>query len=372
MFGNYYRGRRVFLTGHTGFKGGWLSSWLARLGAEVIGYSLPATPTPNLHGLLPSATWQREVLADVLEEGRLEREMIAAQPEVVFHLAAQPLVRLSYREPIRTLAVNAMGTAQVLEAVRALQRPCVVVIVTTDKCYENREQDYAYHEGDPMGGHDPYSVSKACAELVTRAWTRSYFLPGQGISVATARAGNVIGGGDYALDRIVPDCVRALARGESIEVRNPLAVRPWQHVLESVSGYLWLGAVMARPELAPSWQAARREGEAAAFNFGPSPESIRSVRDLVEQVVVTWPGLWHAPPVEGGPHEAKLLSLSIEKAARELAWHPVWDFNSAVRATVEWYRVRSQAGAESAWVLLSEQIKLYQETAQRQAMAWAR
>lgn len=331
MFDGFYSGKRVLVTGHTGFKGAWLSFWLARLGAKVHGLALAPHTDPNLHDLIQPGTFERELVCDVCDVGALQKAIRESRPEVVFHLAAQPIVRLSYTEPLSTLQTNTLGTAHVLEAVRLAAVNCVTVCVTSDKCYENREWEFAYRENDPMGGHDIYSMSKGAVELVVAAWNRSFFQPNPGLGpVVTVRAGNVIGGGDYAADRIVPDCIRALKDGQPIQVRNPAAVRPWQHVLDCLSGYLWLAARLAAE--------GKQSRIASPFNFGPEPSARQPVRRLVNEILRHWPGRWTDASQAGSVHEAGLLSLSIEKAGAWLGWYPVWDFEEAVKRTVVWYR----------------------------------
>lgn len=323
-----FAGRTVLVTGHTGFKGSWLCEWLLLLGARVTGFSLPPPTQPALFdqlGLRPRLT---HLEGDIRDPAAVAHAVRATAPDFVFHLAAQPLVRLSYREPVQTYAVNVLGTAHVLDALRAAGRPCVFVGVTTDKCYENREWLHAYREEDPLGGYDPYSSSKAAAELVIAAYRRS-FLQGAGIRVASARAGNVIGGGDRAEDRIVPDCMRALDRGETIVVRNPHATRPWQHVLEPVGGYLALASALAG--------SAEPAALASAFNFGPALESNRDVRALVTEILRHRPGAWRDESDPHAPHEANRLNLAVDKAFHLLGWRPVWTFERAIAETVRWY-----------------------------------
>lgn len=328
--GAVFAGRRVLVTGHTGFKGSWLSYWLTTLGADVTGYALEPPTEPSLFEALGLDGLVRHVVADVRDEERLARELAGANPEVVFHLAAQPIVRESYVQPRTTFDANVMGTVNLLEAVRAGDTVAATVVVTSDKCYRNREDGRPFVEDDAMGGRDPYSASKGCVELVTAAYSASFFAVGAS-AVATARAGNVIGGGDWASDRIVPDCVRALTADQPVVVRNPGAVRPWQHVLEPLAGYLLLG------------EALLRDGDAAAgaWNFGPAPDDgALTVRWVVERFIEEWgAGSWVAP--EGGevqPHEARLLSLDSAKARARLGWAPVWDSAEAVRRSAEWYR----------------------------------
>jgi len=364
MFRGYYDGTSVLVTGHTGFKGGWLSLWLSELGAKVHGVSLPAPTKPSFHELLPPDVFASQTECDIRDLRRLGEAVIRARPRVLFHLAAQPLVRRSYAEPMETLETNVLGTANILEAVRRAELPCVVVVVTSDKCYENREWNYAYRENDPLGGHDVYSMSKAAAELVAQAWNKSFFLPDEKLGpVVTARAGNVIGGGDYAEDRLVPDCVRSLMAGKPIAVRNPDAVRPWQHVLESLSGYLWLGARVGRE--------GKTSEAAAAFNFGPEPAARQPVRRLVEEILKVWPGSWTDASDPGSPHEAKLLSLSVEKAAAVLGWSPVWGFKEAIGRTVSWYYERHARRNPDMAGYSRGQIEMYWADAAAKGLRWA-
>ncbi len=339
-FGGAYAGRRVFVTGHSGFKGSWLSSWLLALGAEVTGYALEPPTQPSLFEAAGLSTQVRHVVADVRDPEALEREILAARPEVVFHLAAQPIVRESYTRPRETFETNVMGTVNLLEAVRRCPSVGAVVVVTSDKCYRNRDDGERFGEDDPLGGRDPYSASKACEDLVGAAYGTS-FLRDRGVVVATARAGNVIGGGDWAPDRLVPDCVRALVAGVPVGVRSPDAVRPWQHVLEPLSGYLLLAA-----------RALEDDAElAGAWNFGPAPDdSGLPVSWVVERFVEEWgAGAWlRVPDVTDGPHEARHLDVASDKAARELCWAPAWGSLEAVRRTAEWYKRFFSSPAEAA------------------------
>lgn len=329
------RGRNVFVTGHTGFKGSWLCLWLEQLGATITGYALPPSTQPSNF----EASRVLECLhdfheADIRDLDALSNALVAAKPDVIFHLAAQPLVRESYRNPAETFATNVQGTVNVLEAVRRLGRPCAVVLATSDKCYENREQARPFREEDRLGGHDPYSASKAAAEIVAASYRQSFFAPEKvqqhGVLLATVRAGNVIGGGDWSRDRIVVDIVESLRDGMPVAVRHPEAVRPWQHVLEPLSGYLLLAARMMEtrdPMLAGAW------------NFGPRAEGHVCVRELVEMFLEDWgSGTWCAVPQVSALLEAGVLHLSIKKAARELGWLPRWGVREAVARTARWYK----------------------------------
>jgi CDP-glucose 4,6-dehydratase len=330
VFSNAFRGRRVLVTGHTGFKGAWLTEWLLSLGAEVVGLALDPDTTPSLFEQLGLAGRIRHVVGDVRSAETVQRVVDEAQPEFLFHLAAQPLVRRSYREPSYTWATNVLGTINVLESLRTVQQPCMAVMITTDKCYENREWIYGYREIDPLGGHDPYSSSKAAAELAIASWRRSFFGAAHPCRVASVRAGNVIGGGDWSEDRIVPDAIRALSRGEPIRVRNPGATRPWQHVLEPLGGYLSIAAALAQ-----------KPGDTrldSAFNIGPDHEANRPVRDLVEAMLTHWSGEWHDESIPNAPHEAGLLHLDNAKIRSTIGWAPRWTFAEAVKRTVSWYR----------------------------------
>ncbi|HET8542005.1 MAG TPA: CDP-glucose 4,6-dehydratase [Anaeromyxobacter sp.] len=358
-----YAGKRVLVTGHTGFKGGWLAIWLEQLGAEVTGYALAPDPMPSLFLAAGVERACRHLVADVRDLARLRAVVHEAAPDVVFHLAAQPLVRLSYEQPVATIETNVLGTAHVLEALRLEGRPCAAVVVTSDKCYENREWLWGYREDEPMGGHDVYSASKGAAELVVASYRRSFFPPDRldrhGIAVASARAGNVVGGGDWARDRIVPDAIAALAERRPIPVRNPDGVRPWQHVLEPLGGYLLLGARLAAGE-----PAAARARWCEAWNFGPRPEDARPVREVVEAVVGAWGGgRWEDRRDPAAPHEAGLLRLSIEKAQARLGWTPRWGFAETFRRTVEWYRAfHAGASREELAGLCVRQIEEYLES----------
>lgn len=321
-----YRGKRVLVTGHTGFKGSWLCLRLLRAGASVCGYALaPRTPRDNfvLAGL---ATHLDHHEGDIRSAGDLTKVAQSFRPEIAFHLAAQPLVKVSYANPLDTFAVNVHGTATVLDVLRGIATCQAVVVMTSDKCYENQEWLWGYREEDRLGGHDPYSASKAAAEIVAAAYRRSFYIP-SGRGLATARAGNVIGGGDWSPDRLIPDCIRSLERGDPVVLRHPNATRPWQHVLEPVGGYLRLGAALLLDSLSCS----------EAWNFGPDPACEYTVQQVVEMVVMNWgTGQWKLE-TSNSIHEAGLLSLDISKARRRLGWRPVWDAPRAVAETVRWY-----------------------------------
>jgi CDP-glucose 4,6-dehydratase len=362
LFAGAYAGRRVFVTGHTGFKGSWLVAWLLRLGADVTGYALDPPTTPSLFEELGLAGRIRHIVADVRDLDALRASMVDARPDVVFHLAAQPLVRFGYAEPVATFATNIMGTVNVLEAVRACAGVRAVVNVTSDKCYENHETVRPYAETDPMGGFDPYSSSKGCSELVTAAYRRSFFAAPDAAVIASARAGNVIGGGDWAADRIVPDCVRALTAGQPVLVRNPEAVRPWQHVLEPLSGYLWLAARML----------AKGRAFEGGWNFGPDPSDVVPVSRVADAIVTGWgSGSWLVPEsAVPQPHEAGLLLLDISKARTGLGWRPVWDTGRALATTAAWYSAR-HADVADVPALVEADIESYSAEAQAAGTAWA-
>jgi len=385
MFGDVYAGRRVFVTGHTGFKGTWLTLWLLDLGAEVTGYALGPPTEPSLFEAAGIGVADAErargagrftdLRADVRERRALGQALEMAAPEIVFHLAAQPLVRRSYAEPHLTYETNVMGTVNLLEEVRALaaagRGPRALVNVTSDKCYENAETGHAHVEGDPLGGFDPYSSSKGCSELVTAAYRQSFFSEPGMPRVASARAGNVIGGGDWGEDRILPDCARALSAGVPVEVRNPGAVRPWQHVLESLSGYLWLGANLWRGTVEASDEAGAFDG---AWNFGPGAECNVTVREVVELFTNAWGGgEWRpAPGAAQLPHEAGLLVLDAGKAERELGWRAAWSVVDAVGAAARWYaEFYRGAGPDALLTHCRADIAAYCDAAARSGAAWA-
>jgi CDP-glucose 4,6-dehydratase len=353
IFEKTYKGKKVLLTGHTGFKGSWMLAWLHQLGAGVRGYALSPENKNGLYCLIQGDKLCDSVIADIRDKEKLHETIRDFQPDFIFHLAAQPLVRRSYEMPLYTFEVNINGTAHLLEAMRDLQKPCSAVIITTDKVYENKESGYAYKETDKLGGYDPYSASKAAAEIVVSSYRDSFFnannFDKHRKAVATARAGNVIGGGDWAKDRIVPDIVRALQVSEPIIVRNPKAVRPWQHVLEPVSGYLLLGARLAEnpTEYADAW------------NFGPNSNDVLTVKEIVEEVIRVWgKGEYTTPHLNEQPHEAGLLNLDITKTVNKLHWKPKMDSVKAILQTVMWYK---NASPENAAQLTLQQIEQYQQ-----------
>lgn len=352
MTPEFWRGRKVLLTGHTGFKGSWLSLWLADLGARVTGFALQPPTEPSLFEQARVAEVVDSRHGDIRDYAVLLEALREAAPEIVVHMAAQPLVRYSYANPIETYATNVMGTVHLLEAVRAVPSVRAVLIVTSDKCYENREWLWGYREDEPMGGYDPYSSSKGCAELVTSAYRRSFFSADGGqVAVASARAGNVIGGGDWAQDRLIPDMLRGFCDGRPVVVRNPLAVRPWQHVLEPLAGYLTLAQALVErgPAFAEGW------------NFGPSDDDVHSVQWIADRLVALWGegASWELDRA-AQPHEAAHLKLDSSKARARLGWRPRWPLELAMRHIVEWQRAML-GGADMRQVTLN-QIRNYQST----------
>lgn len=332
-----FRGQRVFLTGHTGFKGSWLTMWLNQLGAQVYGYSLAPPSNPSLFSALALEDVVDHTHGDVTSLEDVRAALRRARPSFVFHLAAQPLVRASYAEPLATIHTNVYGSACVLEAIRLEGIPCTVVVVTSDKCYENTDSLWGYREDEPLGGHDVYSTSKAVAELIVASYRRSFFPPASvdrhGVCLATVRAGNVIGGGDWGAERLIPDVVRAVTAKTAVAIRNPAAVRPWQHVLEPLSGYLLLAARLA---------AAERDARAAlcgSWNFGPTLDDCLSVRHVVDAALEAWgSGSWVDASAGADPHEARMLRLNIDKAQVSLGWRPRWRLHHAMQQTMTWYR----------------------------------
>lgn len=360
---SFFSGKKIFVTGHTGFKGSWLCLWLHAMGAEVTGYALDPPTTPSLFELAGvGGLLKRDIRGDVRDLASLAGAMAQATPEIVFHLAAQSLVRESYRSPVETYATNVMGTVHLLEAVRNCSSVRAVVNVTTDKCYENREWAWGYRENEPMGGYDPYSSSKGCSELITAAYRRSFFnditiqqcnnstVQPRAVAIATARAGNVIGGGDWALDRLIPDCLRALLAGEEIVIRSPHAIRPWQHVLEPLSGYLLLAEELYNGD----------SKFAEAWNFGPLDDDARPVEWIVQRLCGLWGGgAGYRVDVGSHPHEAHYLKLDISKARSELDWRPRWGLETALQSIVEW--TQAMLRQEDMRAISLQQIEEYQK-----------
>jgi CDP-glucose 4,6-dehydratase len=354
----FWAGRRVFLTGHTGFKGSWLSIWLKDLGANVTGFALPPPTTPSLFEVANVSSGMISIMGDIRDPAVLTKALCNAQPEIVIHMAAQPIVRLSYEQPVETYSTNVMGLVHLFEAVRQSPGVRAVVNVTSDKCYENREWVWGYRESEPMGGHDPYSSSKGCAELVTAAYRRSFFNPDKysehRVALASARAGNVIGGGDWARDRLIPDILRAVEAGEPVKIRNPNAIRPWQHVLEPLSGYLTLAYKLY--ESGPAF--------AEAWNFGPAEADARPVQWIVERLTRMWGegARWQLESQASSPHEAHHLKLDCSKARSAFGWRPLWDLEKALAKIVEWHKLSLQGGNLHAKTLA--QVREYQEELQ--------
>lgn len=351
----FWQGKKVFVTGHTGFKGSWLCLWLHSLGAEVTGYALPPPTNPSLFELCRIDELVHSIIGDVRDNDAIRRAVAGAQPQVVIHMAAQPLVLESYRDPAGTYATNVMGTVHLLEAVRDCSAVKAVVNVTTDKCYENKEWVWGYRECEPLGGYDPYSNSKACSELVTASYRSSFFNPAayerHGVAVASARAGNVIGGGDWAADRLVPDCISALLAGEKIKIRNPNSIRPWQHVLEPLGGYLLLAQRLI--EQGPAY--------AEGWNFGPHDQDARPVEWIVQRLCTAW-GEAAGYEVAAGPHphEANFLQLDCAKANKLLGWQPRWSLDVALVKIVEW--VRAYERQQELRQICIRQIREYVES----------
>lgn len=355
MFSNVYSKRNVLVTGHTGFKGSWLTMWLEELGAKIVGLALPPHTSPNhceLLGLSIDAFH-----CDIRDQRAVTEYIASTAPEIIFHLAAQPLVRRSYRDPIETWSTNVLGTAHVLEACRQCPTVKAIVVVTTDKCYENREQVWGYREVERLGGHDPYSASKAAAELVVASYRSAYFNGPDAPLLASARAGNVIGGGDWSEDRLIPDAARAVAARQSLEIRSPHATRPWQHVLESLSGYLMLGEQLL----------AGNRSFADAWNFGPGPEGNRTVLSVLQSMKSHWPELqWHET-MQRHPHETTLLQLDSTKARRLLGWEPVWSVDEGIIQAADWYSAFYNCGR----IISHEQLRGFIGDARQLRRSWA-
>ncbi|ACO04056.1 MAG TPA: CDP-glucose 4,6-dehydratase [Persephonella sp.] len=366
LFNNIYEGKRVLITGHTGFKGSWITLWLKHLGAEVIGYSLEPPTEPSLFETLQLDREIIHIIGDIRDENKLKEVFNKYQPDIVIHMAAQPLVRYSYINPKETYETNVIGTLNVFEAVKETDSVRVVINVTSDKCYENKEWVYGYRENDPMGGYDPYSSSKGCAELLTSAYRKSFFNPKDygkthHVALASVRAGNVIGGGDWAEDRLIPDCIRSLSKGETIHIRNPKATRPWQHVLEPLSGYLWLGALM--------WEEPVKYSE--GWNFGPNDEDILTVEEIVKDVIKIWGDGDYTVNPDNKFHEARLLKLDISKAHSYLKWKPVYNARKALLETINWYKIYLSK-SENIYDYTVKQLSEYVEKAQEKELIWTK
>jgi CDP-glucose 4,6-dehydratase len=355
----FWKGKKVFLTGHTGFKGSWLCLWLHSLGAEVHGYSLDPPTDPSLFELCKIETFIKSTISDIRNRQSLIGALAAAEPHIVIHMAAQPLVRDSYKIPVDTYEINVMGAVNLLEAVRHSRTVKAVINVTTDKCYENKEWVWGYRECEPLGGFDPYSNSKACSELVTSSYRSSYFNPQEysshGVAIASARAGNVIGGGDWATDRLIPDCIRAILKNDKILIRNPRAIRPWQHVLEPLSGYLTLAQNLYQN--GPKY--------AAAWNFGPADSDAKPVEWIVNNLCAKWGGnaSYEIDKGDQSSHEAHYLKLDCSKAKTELRWFPRWDLSKAIDSIIDWTRIFAQGGDVRKICL--EQIEQYSNAGMR-------
>jgi CDP-glucose 4,6-dehydratase len=359
LFNNIYEGKKVFVTGHTGFKGSWLVMWLKELGAEVCGYSLEPNTSPNMYSICNIGEEIVSIFGDIRDEEKLYSAMNKFQPDMVFHLAAQPLVRLSYEKPKYTYETNVIGTLNVYESVLKCDSVKAVVSITTDKCYENKEWVYGYRECDPMGGYDPYSSSKGCVELLTASYRKSFFEE-KNILLASVRAGNVIGGGDWAEDRLIPDLIRAIAKNEAITIRNPLATRPWQHVLEPLSGYLWLGAELL----------AGKDKFTTAWNFGPKDSDVLSVEEILSRGIDAWGEGSYELDKSVQPHEAMLLKLDISKARAELKWEPVNNVYTTVENTIDWYKQYYKNSANMKEYTI-KQIKDYVSEAKKKEIKWS-
>ncbi|CAI8767287.1 CDP-glucose 4,6-dehydratase [Pseudomonas marginalis] len=354
QFGDVYRGRRILLTGHTGFKGSWMAAWLAELGAEVTGLGLNPESSPDHWSLLNTPAL--DLRGDIRDAACVRAAFDQSQPEIVFHLAAQALVRRSYRAPLESWSTNVMGTANVLEACRLTPSVQAVVVITTDKVYANKEWPWGYRENDPLGGHDPYSASKAASELVVESYRKSFCSGTNGPLIASARAGNVIGGGDWSEDRLVPDLVRSITASSPLEIRSPESTRPWQHVLECLSGYLLLGQHLLQADKAV----------ATAWNFGPAAQDNRTVAQVLCGLQTYWPELaWHTTAT-AQPHEANLLYLDCAQARSRLNWQPVWSLEEGLKMTADWYRHQASTGQ----AITLEQLTRYIDAASRAGCVW--
>jgi len=366
IFNNVYENKKVLITGHTGFKGSWLTLWLTEMGADVTGYSLDPPTKPGLFSCLELDKKIEHIIGDIRDAEKIKKILKKYKPEMVFHLAAQSLVRASYKEPKLTYETNVMGTVNLFEAVRNTESVRVVVNVTSDKCYENKEWIYGYKETDTLGGYDPYSSSKACAELVTSCYRNSFFYPPNynkthNVALASVRAGNVIGGGDWAQDRLIPDCIKALNDGQTIYIRNPLAIRAWQYVLEPLSGYLWLGNLLFEKGNIYS------EG----WNFGPSDNDILTVDDVVKKVLKLWENGRYEITHDTKMHETELLKLDISKARFILDWNPIYTVNTAIEETINWYKEFYYGDKKKIFEFTLNQIEKYIKAAKEAVVKWS-
>ncbi|MBU3176429.1 CDP-glucose 4,6-dehydratase [Clostridium estertheticum] len=360
QFNNAYKGKKILVTGATGFKGSWLSIWLHKLGAIVIGYSLEPPTNPSMFEICKMENKIINIIGDVRDYSNLWKVFNEYKPDMVFHLAAQPLVKLSYKSPRETYETNVMGTVNLLEAARNTDSVKAVIIITTDKCYENKEWVYGYRESDPMGGYDAYSSSKGCAELVVSSYRNSFYKK-KGITLSSVRAGNVIGGGDWAEDRLIPDFIKAVSRDKPIVIRNPIATRPWQYILEPLSGYLWLGALMIKDN----------EKYSSSWNFGPRDTDILNVEEILNLSINSWgKGTIEVDKSEQF-HEANLLKLDISKAKCYLKWNPVYDVNKAVEKTISWYKTYYENRSVNMYEYTLTQIEEYKKEAKIQSLKWS-
>ena len=365
LFGNVYRGKRILITGHTGFKGSWLTAWLLSLGADVLGYSFNIPTNPSNFEVLGLENKIKHVIGDTRNLNDLKKVFDEFSPEIVFHLAAQAITRFSYDIPQETFSTNMGGTVNVLECIRHSKSVKTAVMITSDKCYQNVEWIWGYRENDSLGGDDPYSASKACAEIASASYIKSFFTKTCAPMIATARAGNVVGGGDWALDRVVPDCARSFSNGLKLEIRNPKATRPWQHVLEPLSGYLWLGASLLQGD---------NEVSGEAFNFGPLNDVNRKVEELINEFIKHWgSGEWHSPDSNEhqGKKECNLLKLNCDKAFQYLNWQAVLSFENTIRMTADWYRDYYN-GQKDMYTTTMLQIDEYANLARERRLAWVK
>ena len=363
LFKNVYHGKRILVTGHTGFKGSWLTTWLIKLGANVVGYSLNIPTEPSNFEVLNLKSRIEHVDGDIRDIDTLQEVFNKFEPDIVFHLAAQAITRLSYDLPQETFFTNMGGTVNILECIRKSKSVEAAVFITSDKCYQNVEWIWGYRENDRLGGNDPYSASKACAEIACHAYNESFFSTGKSSKISTVRAGNVIGGGDWALDRIVPDCVRAFSKGEKVEIRSPEATRPWQHVLEPLSGYLWVGANLLLNN---------EEINGESFNFGPSSETKKSVEEVIKEFIKTWKDgrFFIADKNKGEKKESTLLKLNCDKALHYLNWHALLSFEKTVKMTAEWYK--AFYGGKKMYDFTVKQIDEYTDLARKRGLDWTK